>query len=187
MRFLALLLAAVVGTFGGVALQDQEWTRPKVIVRRVEVEKKAKPLEVLITEIPPKYAIDPLVIAAIVRQESGGRLDAVRFEPGQMDRARRVTGKKSEQQLRPYASSHGPLQIMGWWAPEFGLSSWTEFYDAETSVEVGSAILRRCLDKSKATTKYGKYRDGLKCWNGSEQYADTVLSSLGKLLIEERL
>lgn len=182
MRGLILFLCGVLGTVS--AAYSSEWSRPKI--KLVEVEKKTKPLPELIAEIPPKYNINPLVIAAIVRQESGGKVDAIRFEPGQVQRARKVVGNKSEDQIHQYASSHGVTQIMGWWAPEFNLS-WKDLYDPETNIEVASAILRKCLDKSTAKTNYARHRDALKCWNGSEKYADTVLASMGRLLLEDAL
>lgn len=150
----------------------------------VEVERPQPKLEDLIQEIAPKYGINPIVIEAMVQRESGGKKNAIRFEPGQMGRAQRIS--KDPQQQRMLASSHGPLQIMGWWAPEFGIE-WSDLYDLRTNVEVSCAILKKGEERHSTKPKLQRLRGALAAYNGSTEYADAVMRTIGERLIEERL
>jgi len=176
-----LITALVLGLTGFAAFREP---RIKVVTETVEVPKQQKPLKELIQTIPPKYGISPLVMAAIVERESGGQVDAVRFEPSQMARAAKIT--KNPEKQRAYASSHGLAQVMGWWAPEFNLR-WFDLYEPETNIEVASAILKKCADKQKAKSKVERLRGSLKCFNGGDVYADAVMKRIGERLIEEAL
>lgn len=151
---------------------------------KVEVERAARPLKELLNTIPPQYGISPLLMAAIVERESGGRANAIRFEPGQMSRAAKFTRNPDEQRM--YASSHGLAQVMGWWSPEFNLT-WAQLYDPETNITVASQILKRCMEKSKAKTKVEQIRGAASCFNGSTVYGDAIVNRLGELLIERSL
>lgn len=163
------------------------WSKiaPEKIVRiEVPVEKPEPSIKELINEIPPRYGVSPILMAAIVERESGTRKDAIRFEPSQMERARKIT--KDPEQQRMYASSHGITQVMGWHAPRFGIS-WADLYRPETSVEVGSAILRDCMEKHKTEAKFDRIYHSLACYNGSEEYARAVIARLSRVLIEKNL
>jgi hypothetical protein len=154
-------------------------------VKLVEVEKHAPDLRTLIERIPPQYGLSPLVAAAMVEQESGGKKDAIRYEPGQLERARKITSNPEQQRM--YASSHCALQVMGWHMPRFNLS-WADLYDTETCVEVSMTILKDCLDKQHTKkNKYEKLYGALACYNGSEKYAQAILGRLGTMLIEKDL
>lgn len=183
MKLLKGLLAAVVilGLTGFAALREP---KIKIVTETVEVPKQQKPLKELIQTIPPKYGISPLVMAAIVERESNGQADAIRFEPGQMARAAKISKHPDKQ--RAYASSHGLAQVMGWWAPEFNLK-WFDLYEPETNIEVASAILKKCADKQKAKSKVERLRGALGCYNGSTVYADAVMRRIGEQLIEVEL
>jgi soluble lytic murein transglycosylase-like protein len=159
---------------------------PEVIIESkiVEVQKGKENLEELLKEIPSAYGVPEIVVRSIVEQESGGNAEAIRFEASQMARASRIS--KNPEVQRMYASSHSFMQIMGWWSPEFGLK-WTDLYDPRTNIEVGTTILKKCLDKSKAKTKYQKYYDALTCYNGSEKYAQAVMGSISRKVVEDNL
>lgn len=159
---------------------------PRVVEKlvHVEVEKPQADLKTLIKEIPPKYGIPPLLAAAMVERESGGKMDAIRYEPGQVDRAKKIT--KNESQIRMYASSHCALQIMGWHAPRYGLS-WSDLYDPETCVEVSMSILKDCMDRHTGKRKVDQIKGALTCYNGSPVYAQAIKDRLSDLLIEHNL
>ena len=150
----------------------------------VEIERQEKPIKELLNTIPPQYGISPLLMAAIIERESGGRANAIRFEPGQMGRAAKFT--KNQDEARMYASSHGLAQVMGWWAPEFQLT-WAQLYDPETNITTASKILKRCFDRTKAKSKVDQIRDAASCYNGSTIYGEAIVNRLGELLIERSL
>lgn len=175
-------VSAVTGAayVGGVLPEN---VRVEQVEKLIHVERPKRTIEELLKEIPEKYGISPLLAAAIVDQESGGRMNAIRYEPSQMARAAKITSNPEQQ--RQYASSHCALQIMGWWAPKYNLT-WSDLYDPETCFEVGMNILANCHERQKGN-KVEKIRGALICYNGSEKYADVVLARIGTLLIERNL
>ena len=150
----------------------------------VEVERPAKPLKELLNTIPPQYGISPLLMAAIVERESGGKANAIRFEPGQMSRAAKFSRNPDEQRM--YASSHGLAQIMGFNAPGLGLN-WAQLYDPETNITAASKILKSCMDRHKGKSKVDQIRSATACYNGSDIYGNAIVNRLGELLIERSL
>jgi soluble lytic murein transglycosylase-like protein len=109
-----------------------------------------------------KHGLDPLLVEAIVWQESAGRADAFRFEPAYYDRY--VAGKPEWATWEPrrVASSYGLMQIMyltalahEWSGPPEGL------FDIPTNLDIGCRILRRLLE----TFKFDVLK-GLAAYNG---------------------
>lgn len=177
---IALALTGAVMVSGG-------WKpKPEIVerIKEVTVERPEPSIKTLIQDIPPKYGLPPLLVAAMVERESGSQKDASRFEPGQMSRAYKQTN--NEQKARMLATSWGYMQVMGWWAKDFNLS-WSDLLDGETNVEVGCSILKKCLDRQKTGTKLKRIHAALWCFNGSPAYADAILSRLGGILIEQEL
>lgn len=155
-------------------------------VELVEVTPAQKSLRDLVTEIPAKYGLSPVLVAAIIDQESGG-YNTQRYEPGQMDRAKKAAPRGApDHVVKLYSSSHCYMQVMGWHAPTYNLDP-MELYQPSNCIEVGSAILKGCLDRQRAGQKYDRIKGALACYNGSTQYADAVMSRLGRLLIEHTL
>lgn len=143
------------------------------------------PREIAI-EICPKYGVPAIFVDTLLRKESGGRSDAIRFERSQLERARKITKDPSEQMM--YASSIGAFQVMGWWAPEFGLK-WHELVDVRTNAEVACHIIARCLDTSpKSTNRADRFWRAAKCYNGdgprAEAYANDFLRIMGRKALE---
>lgn len=153
----------------------------------VEVEAPTPNLRELIETVPPQYGISPLVAAAIVERESNGRRDAIRFEPSQVERARKAAPKgASADDVRQYASSHCAFQVMGYHMPALGMS-WSDLYDPRTCADVAMKILGNCMERHKGKSKVGQIHGALACYNGSTQYADAVVNRIGELLIERTL
>jgi hypothetical protein len=190
MRKVKLAAAILLGGFTGLGAADLPILEPRVLREYVhvpvEVPAPKKTLETLLVEIPPKYGVSPLIAQAIAHQESGVRMDAIRFEPGQVNRAIKATKRTDEVSIRQYASSHCAMQVMGYHTPRYG-KTWADLYDAEICLEMSMAIYRDCATRSKATSKLRQIREALTCYNGSEKYADVVISRLGRMLIEENL
>lgn len=150
----------------------------------VEILKEEESLEDLLQEVPQVYGVPEMIARAIVRQESGGKMNAIRFEPGQMARAGKFT--KNVEQQRMLASSHCALQVMGWHAPGLGID-WTDLYKPRTCMEAGMKILADCMKRSKNESKYQTYYRALACYNGSEKYASEVMTAVATELIERSL
>lgn len=174
----ALTGAAYVG--GMIPETVKEIEVPKLI----QVHKPTPGLKELIETVPPVYGVSPVLAAAMTDQESGGRMDAIRFEPSQMTRAAKYS--KNPEQQRMLSSSHCALQVMGYNAARLGIS-WADLYDPETCFEAGMKVLKECLDRHKDKKKYDQIYNALTCYNGSERYAQLILGKIGRALIEESL
>ena len=188
--FLSLIVVGVATTSGSRMTRD--YIRDRLLsylpkrVELVEVTPAQKSLRDLVTEIPAKYGLSPVLVAAIIDQESGG-YNTQRYEPGQMDRAKKAAPRGApDHVVKLYSSSHCYMQVMGWHAPTYNLDP-MELYQPSNCIEVGSAILKGCLDRQRAGQKYDRIKGALACYNGSTQYADAVMSRLGRLLIEHTL
>lgn len=158
--------------------------RIEEVEKVIEVHKPAPSIKELLEQIPPAYGVSPVLAAAMVSQESGGKMDAIRYEPGQMSRAAKFS--KNPEQQRMLSSSHCALQIMGYNAARLGIS-WSDLYDPETCFEAGMTIVKECLDRHKTKSKYEQLRGALTCYNGSERYADAILGRISRALIEQNL
>lgn len=160
---------------------------PKAVELREKVVHVPEPdlsVDELIEEIAPGYGIKPIVLRAIVERESGGKKNAIRFEPGQMARAAKLTSNAEQQRM--LASSHGVAQIMGWWSPHFNIE-WSDLYDARTNLEIACAILKKGLDRRRGLPRAAALRGALEEYNGSKAYADAIMRQLGDALIERDL
>jgi len=135
-------------------------------------------------EICPAYSVPKLFVETILQKESGGRADAIRHEPSQMSRAKSITRNASEQMM--YASSIGPMQVMGWWAPEFGMT-WNELVDVRTNVEVACRIMARCLATNQAKKKADHYYRAARCYNGSGPRAEAYAQDFMRILSAKAL
>jgi hypothetical protein len=178
------ILGAVLSAIaGGIYACNLEPTKVEV-EKIVEIVKQEEKLEDLLKEVPEAYGVPEMIARAIVRQESGGKMNSIRFEPGQMARAGKFT--KNVEQQRMLASSHCALQVMGWHAPGLGID-WTDLYKPRTCMEAGMKILADCMKRSKNDSKYQTYYRALACYNGSEKYANEVMTAVATELIERSL
>lgn len=181
--FIGLLSAAGGSYVYGVIRPPVEYRNVEVTVPVVPPKKSVREL---VEEMSPEFHVSPLLVGAIVERESGGKMDAVRFEPSQVERARKVSKSSNENQVRAYASSHCALQVMGYHAPKYGVS-WADLYTPETCFRVGLSILKDCMDRNANKPKVQQIHGALACYNGSTEYADAVIGRLGELLIEQSL
>lgn len=138
----------------------------------------------LIKSIPRKYDLDPLLVAAVIGKESNGRVAAIKFEPAQMHRARKISSSVEEQRI--LASSIGPMQVMGWHSKDLGIT-WNELFDLETNIHAGCKVLSDCMRKHEKKQKHEQIWMALKCYNGSDDYARSVYGRLADLLIARTL
>lgn len=176
----ASIVTAIAGGIYACNLEPEKITIEKI----VPVEKPEETLEQLLQEVPQAYGVPEIVARNIVKQESNGNLESIRFEPSQMARAAKIT--KNPEQQRMYASSHCWFQVMGWHSPSLGIK-WMDLYNPRTCAEAGMKILSDCISRAKANNKYDKYFQALTCYNGSEKYAREVMAAISREIVEKNL
>lgn len=157
------------------------------------------PHRALITEMAIRYALPPLLVAAMVVVESSGSTWTVRYEPGFFDRylrmaeinARRPCSTETERRM--CATSFGLLQVMGQVARERGYKATylTGLCDPATGLEYGCKHLvwtRTTLQaKGKpadAASLCAAYNGGIGAVKGpgnytNPEYPAKVLAALG--------
>ena len=160
----------------------QKYMPDKILT--VEVPETEKTIKELIKENADKYNVNPVLIAAIAERESGYKPDAIRFESHHMPIAAKITNNIDEQRM--YASSIGVMQIMAWHAPKYNMT-YKDLFNNANNIEVGTVILKNCLDKHKGKSKYEQIKKAASCYNGSEEYGKAIVARLGQLLIENSL
>jgi soluble lytic murein transglycosylase-like protein len=178
--FMAGLLA--VGIVGGAI-----WINPPVVTHteliEVPVKSDERPINDIVREKAKQYGLSEWLLMAVARHESGLANDAIRYEPGQMERARiaaKKLGISRPDEIRMMSSSIGLMQVMAWHAPALGLKSWRDLLDPEINIDAGAQILRACMDKKKSV------KGALGCYNGDpDQYPRLVLAELGEMMVEE--
>lgn len=175
----------VVGSLFGGAMYLE--ANPKVIVRKelieVPVRSDDRPVLDIVREKAKEYRLSEWLLMAVARHESGLAKDALRFEPGQMERAREAAKKlgiSRSDEIRMMSSSIGLMQVMAWHAPALGLKSWRDLLDPETNIDAGARILRACMDKKKSVEA------ALGCYNGDAKvYPTLIMAELGRMMVEE--
>lgn len=135
----------------------------------------------LVATLSREAGINPIVTHAIIEQESGGKEDALRFEPHVYARMR----GKTDEERRMLATSFGLTQVMGYHARQTcGLKSWAELLQPEKNIRCGLTVLKGNIKRT------GKLRAALVAYNGSgpdaERYGERVLARIAEKLIEGR-
>lgn len=96
-----------------------------------------------------KYALDPILVEAVVVQESAGNCDAFRFEKDFWNRLMKPQAKYRGLNPRRYSSSYGLMQIMWAVATERGWSPDLPpelLFVPETALDYGCRQLRHLFD-----------------------------------------
>lgn len=139
------------------------------------------------------HSLDPLLVAAVVLQESAGNTDAFRHERLFWNRYLKRKPEWAGQNPRRVSSSYGLMQVMFPVAQERGLAKTVppeRLFEPEVGLEFGCAHLRHVMDW--VDTKYASFagqdrlRAALASYNGGLQgpdalrpdnrsYADSVL------------
>jgi soluble lytic murein transglycosylase-like protein len=140
----------------------------------------------LINAAALKYKLDPRLVAAIILQESSGRPDVSRWEPGFYKRyieGRELDGfvpdkENDTKERQNRATSWGLMQIMGQVAREFGY--WGRdlaagLCDPATNINLGCKIFARYLAKNNGDIVKAllRYNGG-----GNPNYPKEVLAKM---------
>jgi soluble lytic murein transglycosylase-like protein len=130
------------------------------------------------------YGLDPVLLCAVVEQESGWNPYATHYDPGFFRKytAPLFTSSKidlTEAQLR--ATSWGLMQDEGQTAREHGYTGeLAALCDPATGLEIGARILKHKLGISN-----GDVRHALLIYNGDPEYPDRVLARMVNYYTEE--
>ena len=144
-------------------------------------------LSKLIVEAAKQTGISPNLLAAVIHQESGGQIYAVRYEQGFFDKYVKQKTRHTLQghiptqcsldtERRLRATSFGLMQIMGQVVRERGFKGefLTELLDPAVNIRWGSEFLQTLLLKYDSTEK------ALLRWNGggNPNYGKEVLGHI---------
>lgn len=148
-----------------------------------------------------KYTLDPILVEAVVVQESGGNCDAFRFEKDFWNRLMKPKPEFKGLNPRRYSSSYGLMQVMWAIAVERGWSKDLPpelLFVPETSLDYGCRQLRYLMDRmttafpntATLTATLASYNGGFQGPNAlrpaNALYAKSVLSYYAQLLKEHQ-
>ncbi len=189
-----LVIASYYVNIGYIRAKDYIYSKYSTLIsnfKQVEIVKEyvneaELPIEELTEIISRKHQLPSVVLQALISKESNNGKSVYRFEPRVFSRL--DTKKHSEDERRMLASSHGIAQVMGFNAQSRCGIHWSKLYDNYTGLECGAKILREELNRTNKNDEIGdRIWFALRSYNGSggdaEKYADNVMSTIGKLLI----
>jgi len=178
---LALLLIRLYGD-ELVNFAHAKWGPPPKIV--TQWKEKLIPFEPtfdeLITRIPPMHGVPQEVVQVLLDKESGGQMDAIRYEPHHMKRVAKYSG--NEHQRRMYASSHCAFQVMGWHMPARNMS-WADLYKPRVCIETAMEVWSSCIKRHAGKPAYDMYEYAARCYNGSQAYGKDFVYRLSRLAV----
>lgn len=142
------------------------------------------------------HSLDPLLVQAVVEQESAGRFHAYRFEPGFFSKYLAKNPMYASREPREVAASFGLMQCLYTTAVEYGYAGepWGLF-DPRVSLEFGCRVLASNLAWARGLTsdEHTALRSALGAYNGGRKrntpaaplqnatYADQVLARYARL------
>lgn len=119
-----------------------------------------------------EFGLDPLLVAAICMQESSGRTNVNRFEPGYRWLYKEETfaakfGCPIEDEKKGQMHSYGLMQVMGAVFREYGFDgSFEKTYEPEINLHYG------CKHLAKFFKKYGNENDAIASYNAGSPRMD---------------
>lgn len=132
-----------------------------------------------------KHKVSAVALKALAEVESSQGKYLYRHEPHLEARIKGVPAAE----VRPLASSHGPMHVLGLNSEtECGIH-WSKLYDTMLGVDCGAKILSKLLAKHSNAKDRGKqYWLAFKSYNGTgeaaERHADKVMSAAARLMFE---
>lgn len=159
----------------------------RVEVKRELVKADAVPMGQLVRVVSKRHRVPTVVLKAIIEQESADGKFLYRFEPDKYTQLK-MKERLPESEVRMLASSHGLAHVMGFNAePRCGVH-WSKLYDSLIGLECGARILRENMDRHQSVKDSSRrIWLALRDYNGSgkraEEYADEVMSRIGRLLL----
>lgn len=154
-------------------MSEEQWLRllriePKTIVEtRVEVREKhkAKFEEALAVRLK-RSPLPEVIVRGVLRKEGRQypkRMSYIKYEDSHRTFA--LTKSKNPEEVRAWASSHCPFQVMAVHASEAGLE-WSDLYDPEVCVELGMKKLESCWQQTARFETLDRVDYLGRCYNG---------------------
>lgn len=120
------------------------------------------PYREVIQRIAQEEGVDPLLVEAIIQQESGGKADAFRHEPGYWLRYCVKDPKWQAEEPRRVASSYGLMQVMYPTAVDHGFNQEPEaLFGIDANIRIGCRVVKRLLERFS-----GNVQEALAAYNG---------------------
>jgi hypothetical protein len=141
-----------------------------------------------------RYGVPLELAIASYKVESRERRDSYRFEVGQMPLGRKVATElkipefEFENQAKMYASSHCPMQVMGYHAPKHKLS-WLDLYKPANCVNIGMEEKKKCFEAASKEHAYAReiYRATERCYNGGNIHTKSEKAQKHALKVENEM
>jgi soluble lytic murein transglycosylase-like protein len=140
-------------------------------------------LEALARQTANAHQLDPVLVCAVVEQETGWNTYAIRFEDGFYMRYVKPLALPSLTEAMARSFSWGLMQVMGQLAREFDWKGeLTKLTDPYVGLDVGCRVLKMKLGSHPSSMEAG-----LLAWNGGQNkgYASEVLARRGGYLPED--
>lgn len=179
------------GQYAEAAQAVRERLTTEVVVREV-VPPSQLEVDQIIEEVSRKHGLNPIILRAIVRQESGDRMDRMRYEE-KIYKSAKFPPYLNDGEKRVWASSIGPGQVIYvLWRNFCGWESLASAFDTYQSLDCSARILKRNLGNpnvQKLTSPASRLREALRMYNGTgedaERYADTVMGGVAALMLKD--
>jgi hypothetical protein len=145
----------------------------------------------LAQKIALRYKISPVILLAMVDQESSFNPNRIRFESKwkQQYRSKWPQNNMTDIEYNLLFSSIGIMQIGYGLHKDFcGLDSYVDLFDVETNMSCAAKIIRACLNKNADMRPGKRVRTCVKEFNGSgaaaDKYVTSVMARIDDFLIE---
>lgn len=158
--------------YGTVGLLQLAGVQLPVRTKKIEVEKiiEVKRPRLKFAEALEKRMeiakVPAFIVRGVLKRESSEMprtMGRVKYEDSY--RAFGQTKATQPDEVRAWASSHCPFQIMAWHAAKAGLD-WSDLYDPEVCVHFGMKILEECWERAKSYSNREKVARLGRCYNG---------------------
>lgn len=142
-----------------------------------------KSLDSIIASVSNKFNVKPIVIKAIIEQESQYNPDVIKYEQSWESQYAKTTKRKPGENLESWKlnfHSIGLMQIGYILHKDFcELNSYTDLFNPEKNITCGTKIFAECLKKSDKTTCIRNYNGrGPK----AEKYKNEVMARISRLM-----
>lgn len=141
-----------------------------------------------------KYRVNPIILWAVIEQETSFGHNRLRFEQSWKDQYSKTIPKDgwmNDIEYNMYFTSIGYMQVSyGLWRKTCDIRYWDELIDTDRNIDCGAKILSDCInktDRNSVENNAGILRSCFRQYNGSgkqaEVYADNIMRKLQNYMI----
>ncbi|MBL7662757.1 transglycosylase SLT domain-containing protein [bacterium] len=129
-----------------------------------------------IESVAKTHGLNPQIIEAIVRKESGGNPKAIRRHGFLKSKFKHLNA--NDRKLADASLGLGQI-LYGFHKTNCELTKPEDLFDPKTNLTCLAKVLSDCYARAKRTTNATNTdRSALKCYNGSYAYADSILQAI---------